>query len=57
MAYVSVEQPEGCIFCVKPAAGDDEANQILFRGDLVFIMLNTFPVSYTHLTLPTSDLV
>jgi ATP adenylyltransferase len=53
MAYVSAEQPEGCIFCVKPAAGDDEANQILFRGDLVFIMLNTFPYNAGHLMVST----
>jgi ATP adenylyltransferase len=49
MGYVSAEQPEGCIFCEKPAAGDDESNQILHRGDLVFIMLNTFPYNTGHL--------
>lgn len=51
MGYVSVEQPEGCIFCRKPAAGDDEANQILHRGDLTFIMLNAFPYNSGHLLL------
>ena len=49
MGYVAAEQPEGCIFCTKPAAGDDEANQILYRGDLVFIMLNAFPYNAGHL--------
>jgi ATP adenylyltransferase len=49
MGYVSAEQPEGCIFCAKPAAGEDEANQILYRGDLIFIMLNTFPYNAGHL--------
>ncbi len=49
MGYVTAEQPEGCIFCTKPAAGDDDANQILYRGDLVFIMLNTFPYNSGHL--------
>ena len=51
MGYVTAEQPEGCIFCAKPAAGDDEANQILYRGDLVFIMLNAFPYNAGHLLI------
>jgi ATP adenylyltransferase len=49
MGYVTAEQPQGCIFCNKPAAGDDEANQILHRGDLVFIMLNVYPYNAGHL--------
>ena len=51
MGYVTsaTEQPKGCIFCDKPAAADDEANQILHRGDLVFIMLNAFPYNSGHL--------
>lgn len=51
MGYVSAEQPKGCIFCTKPAAGDDEANQILHRGDLVCIMLNAFPYNTGHLMI------
>lgn len=49
IGYVSAEQPKGCIFCTKPAAGDDAANQILYRGDLVYIMLNTFPYNTGHI--------
>jgi len=49
MSYVDAEETEGCIFCTKPASGDDEANQILHRGDLVFIMLNKFPYNSGHL--------
>lgn len=50
MGYVSAEQPEGCIFCSKPARPEaDEENQILHRGDLVFIMLNVFPYNAGHL--------
>ncbi len=49
--YVSAEQPEGCIFCTKPAAGDDEANQILHRGDFVCIMLNAYPYNTGHLMI------
>jgi ATP adenylyltransferase len=49
--YVSIEQPEGCIFCTKPAAGDDEASQILHRGDFVYIMLNAYPYNTGHLMI------
>ncbi len=49
MGYVTAEQPKGCIFCTKPAAADDEANQILYRGELVCLMLNTFPYNTGHL--------
>lgn len=51
MGYVTAEQPKGCIFCAKPAAGDDEANQILHRGDLVFVMLNVYPYNAGHLMI------
>ena len=51
MGYVTAEQPEGCIFCTKSAADEDEANQILYRGDLVFIMLNVFPYNAGHLMI------
>lgn len=48
MGYVSAEKPEGCIFCTKPAAGSDEENQILYRGDLMCILLNTYPYNTGH---------
>ncbi len=51
ISYVSAEQPEGCIFCTKPVAGDDEANQILHRGDLICIMLNAYPYNTGHLMI------
>ena len=48
MSYVTGEKPEGCIFCAKPALPDDEA-LIVYRGELIFIMLNTFPYNTGHL--------
>jgi ATP adenylyltransferase len=49
MAYVGAEHSsEGCIFCEKPKA-DDDASQILWRGELAFIMLNAFPYNTGHL--------
>ena len=38
-----------CIFCSLPAAGDDEAAHVLFRGELAFVVLNAFPYNPGHL--------
>jgi ATP adenylyltransferase len=53
MGYVTTAtgQSKGCIFCDKPAANDDEANLILYRGDAVFIMMNAFPYNSGHLLI------
>jgi ATP adenylyltransferase len=40
---------EECIFCTKPAESDDEANFIVHRGPLCFVILNTFPYTNGHL--------
>jgi ATP adenylyltransferase len=49
MAYVGDgKRPARCVFCEQPKVGDEEA-LILWRGDLVFIMLNTFPYNTGHL--------
>ncbi len=51
MAYIeSVPGPdEGCIFCDKPDAGDDELAYILARAERAFVLLNTFPYNPGHL--------
>ena len=49
MTYVTAEKPKGCIFCDKPAAGDDAANHIVWRGEKVFVLLNTFPYNNGHM--------
>jgi ATP adenylyltransferase len=51
MAYIESdhETTEGCIFCDKPAAGDDEAAYILARGELAFVILNAYPYNPGHL--------
>jgi ATP adenylyltransferase len=52
LAYVTDaakdSEPE-CIFCTKPAAGDDEANLIVHRGERCFVILNLFPYTNGHL--------
>jgi ATP adenylyltransferase len=50
MAYVSTaDQGEGCIFCDQLNENDDEAAHILYRGERVFVILNTFPYNTGHL--------
>jgi ATP adenylyltransferase len=39
----------GCIFCDKPAAGNDRESLILHRGERNFVLLNLFPYSTGHL--------
>ncbi len=52
LAYVkdaSKDIEEDCIFCAKPAAGDDEASLIVHRGERCFVILNIFPYTNGHL--------
>jgi len=52
LAYVkdaAKDTEEGCIFCVKPAQEDDEANLIVHRGERAFVILNLFPYTNGHL--------
>jgi ATP adenylyltransferase len=43
------DNEDECIFCAKPAAGDDEANLIVHRGEHCFVILNLFPYTNGHL--------
>jgi ATP adenylyltransferase len=45
----SKDTDEGCIFCVKPDEGDDEAALIVHRGDRCFVILNKYPYTNGHL--------
>ncbi len=45
----SKDSEEDCIFCAKPAAGDDEGNLIVHRGEHCFVILNKFPYTNGHL--------
>lgn len=39
---------EGCIFCAKPAAGDDVEHLILYRGETAYLIMNLFPYNTGH---------
>ena len=54
MAYIEEStqaEPQGCIFCDKPAAGEDQANLIVARFGKAFVMLNAFPYNPGHLLI------
>lgn len=51
MAYIQSEKTDGCIFCDKPKAHQDEANLILARSAHAFVMLNAYPYSNGHLMI------
>jgi len=46
---VQEEREKGCIFCTKPASGDDQASLVLHRGRTCFIMMNLYPYNTGHL--------
>lgn len=42
-------EADGCIFCDLPAEVDDVRTKILVRGELAFVILNSFPYNPGHL--------
>ena len=46
--YIEGPKPDGCIFCMKPADGDDENTYILHRAERCFVILNAFPYNNGH---------
>lgn len=50
MPYIQNSEPEpGCLFCNKIRENDDDANYIVYRGPLCFVMLNLYPYNSGHL--------
>jgi ATP adenylyltransferase len=47
--YVKGPPPQGCIFCLFPREGRDRDHYILYQGQHVFVILNTFPYNSGHL--------
>ena len=40
---------EGCIFCTKPQASEDDKNFIIMRDKTCFALMNLFPYNSGHL--------
>jgi ATP adenylyltransferase len=49
LRYILSSQPEGCIFCEAPNAGDDASRLILARTRSNYVILNLYPYSNGHL--------
>ena len=53
MAYIQAAKEQGddggCIFCDLPAEGDDVRTMILARGELAYVIVNSFPYNPGHL--------
>lgn len=49
LEYIKGEKTGECIFCAKPALGDDAQALIPHRGERCFVILNAFPYSNGHL--------
>jgi ATP adenylyltransferase len=47
--YVRSTKQDGCLFCQKSRARDDRRNLVATRGELCFVLLNTFPYNNGHL--------
>lgn len=53
MSYIQSLKEENCAFCHEQAREDGADNLILFRGRLVFVILNRYPYTSGHLmTVP-----
>ena len=49
--YIRSPKEDGCIFCNKSQANDDQENLILYRGNKSFILKNLYPYSNGHLMI------
>jgi ATP adenylyltransferase len=49
--YIKSDKTGECIFCAKPALGDDEKGLIPYRGERCYVILNAFPYTNGHLMI------
>lgn len=51
LEYIMSPKVNGCVFCEKITADDDEAEHILLRGRLTYLTLNRYPYNNGHLLI------
>lgn len=49
------DNEDQCVFCAKPALGDDESALIVHRGEHCFVILNLYPYTNGHLMVAPYD--
>ncbi len=49
------DNEDQCVFCAKPALGDDETALIVHRGESCFVILNLYPYTNGHLMVSPYD--
>lgn len=57
MTYIDgpAGQSQGCVFCSKAAATDDEENLVVWRASRCFALLNLYPYNNGHLMIAPYD--
>ena len=52
LEYVqSADEDDGCVFCRAASAGGEDAELVVHRGKLAFVLLNKFPYAVGHLMI------
>ena len=47
--FIRGPKADECVFCAKPALGEDERALIVHRGERCFVILNAYPYNNGHL--------
>ncbi len=51
LSYLKGDKSDECIFCSKPALGDDERALVAHRGEACYVILNAFPYTNGHVMI------
>jgi len=55
LEYIVGDKPDGCIFCEKADATNDQDDLVLYRGKYCYIMMNRYPYNNGHLMVVSKD--